>query len=347
MRFSCCILLLSFSSIGAAKSLVLLNWPNYISDKVLQDFETQTGIKVTVIHYESDETKDSLLNATNGKGYDLLVSSQFRLANYASRDWLEPLEQSKLSNFIHVDDKWKTEAVNSQYCSPYFWGTIGILYRKDLTTPPTSWKSFFSEDKPELINKIQLLSDSRDVLSMALLAHNSPPNTKPEVSINNAANLIYDRLKYINGFSSLNLEPNSNILTGEIYMAMSYNGDALYLQQYSDNLDFVIPSEGTTLWLDCISILKQSKMKQEAYQFLDYLQRPEVATHLALTYKFATTNKTALSLLPQTEINNKTIYPNKELIKRSSLNKPLSAKSERLYHTIYNQLLYAHKGLKQ
>ncbi|WP_440904183.1 spermidine/putrescine ABC transporter substrate-binding protein [Catenovulum sp. SX2] len=343
--FATLALLVAASSVRASE-ITLLTWPEYISQSLLDAFHSQTGTRVKQIHYDSDDARDRLLNLTQGQGYDIVLTSRVRLPMYQEQQWLDSYDKSQLSNLPHIEAKWQHAANEfGDYCVPYFWGTIGILYNKKFVTqPPTSWQSFFAQ-MPQYSGKINLLNDSRTLLPMALIAAGFDSHSDDQRQINQAATLIHQQLNHINSFSALNLDENNRLNKEEIWISMAYNGDALYLKALNPDLEFIQPSDGTNAWLDCLTISKASGQKEHAHQFINFLLEPKNSMQLALDLQYPTPNLTAFKLLPEEVQNNQTLYP--KLSAKVQLNKVIAATTERYFQMTYKQLVFAHKQLSQ
>ncbi|EWH11022.1 Spermidine/putrescine-binding periplasmic protein [Catenovulum agarivorans DS-2] len=338
-------ILTSLVSLRAAE-ITLLTWPDYISQSVLDEFYRQSNIQVKQVYYDSDDARDKLLNLSRGHGYDVILTSRVRLPMYIQLGWLETYQQSKLPNIQHLSPKWH-EAANEfgQYCIPYFWGTIGILYNKKyISSPPTSWRVFFNQ-LPQYSGKVNLLNDSRTLLPMALIAAGFNSHSNQQQEINQAATLIHKHLAHINSFSALSLEQENRLNNEQIWISMAYNGDALYLKSLNPDLEFIQPTDGTNAWLDCLTISKASRHKNSVHQFINFLLLPKNALELAQQLQYPTPNLTAYKQLPLSIRQNHTLYP--KLSKNVQLNQVIAPSTERYFQITYKQLVFAHKQLAQ
>ncbi|WP_016955679.1 polyamine ABC transporter substrate-binding protein [Catenovulum agarivorans] len=336
---------LTLSSVRASE-ITLLTWPEYISQSLLDAFHSQTGTSVKQIHYDSDDARDRLLNLTQGQGYDIILTSRVRLPMYQQQLWLDSYNKPSLPNLIHIEPKWQ-QAANEfgDYCVPYFWGTIGIVYNKKyISQPPLSWRDFFAQLQ-RYSGKVNLLNDSRTLLPMALIAAGFDSHSDEQSHINQAAAIIHEQLTHINSFSALNLDKNNRLNNEEIWISMAYNGDALYLKSLNSDLEFIQPADGTNAWLDCLSISRASGQKKLAHQFINFLLDPQNSMRLALDLQYPTPNLAAYKLLPTEVQNNQTLYPT--LSTKVQLNKVIAASTERYFQMTYKQLVFAHKQLGQ
>jgi spermidine/putrescine-binding protein len=126
--------------------IVFLTWADYLDPEIVTEFEQEHDIKVKFRYFESDDARDENLVSENGQGFDLATVNGLMLDTYAKRNWLAPMEALSIPNLEHIEDRWRTAFPGSdRYAVPYFWGTLGIGYRKDLLPEGiSSWKDFFA-----------------------------------------------------------------------------------------------------------------------------------------------------------------------------------------------------------
>src|SRR5680860_1333090 len=149
--------------------LVFLNWSDYMDPEILEEFEQRTGIMVKQIFFESDAARDELLLETGGRGFDLAIIDGTSIRISAKRGWLEPVDETDIPNLKHVDPRWRTVHEEAEvYSVPYFWGTLGIAYRKDLVPFPVSGWMDLLQPTEELHGRVAMISDTRDLIGVAL-----------------------------------------------------------------------------------------------------------------------------------------------------------------------------------
>ena len=323
------------------KELVFLNWPNYMDPQILTEFEQRTGITVKQSYFDSDTARDELLLETEGKGFDVALINGASIRILAKRGWLEPLDEADIPNLVHIDPRWRTAHEQAEdYGVPYFWGTIGIVYRQDLVPfTVSSWMDLLRP--PEALQgKVSMIGDSADLIGAALKALGYSLNSTDDEQLKEAEALLQAQAPAVNTYRYLSLNEDSALVTGQVAMSMMYSGDALVVQRYHDEIAFVLPEEGGNIWTDYLSVLSASTEKVAAKQFIDFLNEPEIAARLAQHVYFATPNRAAEEFLPAEFRNNPVIYPGEEALERSESHHRLPARAQKSRAAIFSRIVY-------
>ncbi len=333
--FSICVLT-SVTALTSKKTISFLTWADYIDPDLIRSFEAEFNIKVKEVYFETDEEREQKLAYTSGEGYDLILVSGPYIASHSKRNWISPLDLSQIPNIEHIDDRWRNAYPKAEtYAVPYLWGAIGIAYRTDLMSEKiVSWKQFF-EPHPSLSGKIGMINDSKEVIGMALKSFEYSINSENSMELEKVEQLLLSQKPFVREYSTPNLTKKSPMVSGEMWMRMTYNGDALMLQEYSSKIEFVVPKEGTGLWVDYLTIPQSSKKKDSAMAFINFLNSPKNAARLAAYVYYATPNKSAENFLPPDHLTNPVIYPPKEVLDRSEFFKKLPPKIERKRNLIF------------
>ena len=324
-----------------AKELVLLNWADYMDPEIILEFKKRTGITVKQSYFDSDTTRDELLLETDAKGFDIVLLNTTSMQILAKRGWLEPLDEQSIPNLKYIDSHWSSEQQdNKSFGTPYFWGTIGIVYRKDLVPFAVSSWTDLLQPTPALHNKISMIGDSSDLIGIALKTLGYSINSTDEQELKEAETLLQTQAPTVKTYRYLSLNADSALLTGQIVMSMMYNGDALMLKKYNENITFFLPIEGSNIWIDYLSILSSSPRKKEAKQFINFLNEPEIAAQQALYVHYATPNLAAQKLLPQDFKDNPIIYPNEVSLKNSEVYLRLPARAQKKRAAIFSRIVH-------
>ena len=319
---------------------MILNWSEYLDPELVDRFEVENDVRITEVYFESDDTRTDMLLETDAVGYDLVMVNGASLEDYLKRGWLAPLPADGIPNLKHIDNEWRNAFRGAaDYGVPYFWGTTGIAYRKDLVKEEiTSWRQLY-EPAEYLSGKIVMINHSRDLIGMALKALGYSANSADSGQLEAAERLVLAQKPYVNSYTTLALDEESALYTGEAYIAMSYSGDALALADLHPEIAYVLPEEGGNIWVDYLVVIESSRNKELAYRFINFLNEPDNASQLAEYVYYATPNKAAERLLPEEFLADSTISPDASMLSKSESYAPLPPRSVRNRNAIYSSAI--------
>lgn len=319
--------------------LVLLNWSEYIDPDLVKKFEDKHDVVIKDIFFESDDYRDNYMLETQGKGIDIIVVNGVKINPYIKQNWIVPITEKEVPNLKHIDKKWFTIFDGADgYVMPYFWGTTGIAYRKDLVKHKiTAWKDIFYP-KEELHGKIVMIGANRDLIGAALLALGYSVNSISFEELKQAKDLLMKQKPFVKNYDYISLDETSVMVTGEVFASMGYSGDILMLQEHNENIEYIVPDEGTELWMDFMVVSKASPNKELAYQFLNFINQPEHAAQMAEWVNYATPNKAAEKLLPAEFLSDPLKYPPKEVMDKSEIYKKLPPRVIRYRNEIFSRV---------
>lgn len=325
---------------AATAQLTLLTWSDYLDPEVVTTFEERFGVKLNFVYFETDETRDDYLIATNGAGYDLIMVNGYGMQLYHQRGWLAPITHSDVPNIKHLDEAWlKPDVGMPGYGVPYFWGTLGIAYREDLVAaPPTRWMDLYAP-APELSGKIVMIKNSRDVIGMALRALGYSANSTDPHALAQVADLLRKQKPHVKTYSYLSLTEESSMVKGSVVAAQMYSGDALMLQEFSPHIKYVVPEEGTNLWVDFWTVAQASEHKALAYQFINFLNEPAIAAQLAEYMHYASPSKAANALLPASHHQDPIINPPDEVLEKGEYYRVLPPRVMRGWNNLFSEIV--------
>jgi spermidine/putrescine transport system substrate-binding protein len=325
---------------ASAEELILLTWSEYLAPELIDEFEKESGATLKIVIFELDEARDSLLVTNGPAAYDLMVLGGSSIAAYARRGWLEPIDKAAMPNLVHLKPFWVSAHDQSEaYGVPYFWGTTGIAYRSDLVAEPFhSWRQLLQPEEA-LRGRIAMMGAGRDLISPALKMLGKSLNfTDPSV-IQSAEAVLRAQKPFVKTYVYLSMTPESTLVTGEVWAALAYNGGAKTLQGFEPAIRYVVPDEGANLYADYLTISSESTKKQLAAQFIDFLNRPDVAARNALFVKYASPNRAAEALLPKEFLEDPAIYPSESVLQRSEIYDPLSARAYKSFNASMIRLM--------
>ncbi|WP_397307246.1 extracellular solute-binding protein [Pasteurella canis] len=300
----------------AAQKLYVYNWTDYIPSNLIANFTKETGIEVIYSTFESNEemyAKLKLLSKNNA--YDLVFPSSYYINKMVKEGMLQKIDHAKLSNFHQIPSHLlnKDFDPNNQYSLPYIYGLTGIGINIEEIDPQsiTSWADLW---KAEYKGKVLLTSDAREVFHIALLLNGKSPNTTKESEIKAAYEYLVKLMPNVLVFNSDS--PEVPYVQGEVALGMIWNGSAYLGNKENPNLQFIYPKEGAVFWMDNYAIPKTAKNVEGAYQFIDFLLRPENAKIVIERMGFSMPNEGVKALLSPEMVNNPVLFPPAEEIQK-------------------------------
>jgi spermidine/putrescine transport system substrate-binding protein len=318
----------------AQKELRLFIWSEYMDPAILEAFSKQTGLRVRVDLYESNEELIAKLQAGGVGQYDVIFPSDFYVPSIIQLKLVQPLDHSKIPNLKNLDDKFKNPPYDpgNRYSAAYQWGTTGLIYRKDRVPEPTSWAVLFKEPKAPFI----LMDSTREMLGNVLKYLGYSVNTKNPKEVQQAGQLLLQakRSRYFLGFEG-GVGGKNRVVAGAATYAVVYNGDAVKAaDENPGKVAFTIPREGATLWVDSMMIPAKAPNPEEAHRFINFILDPKVGAQLSNFNRYATPNKAALPHINPADRKNPAIYPPGDLMKRLEFILDLG-KDNRIYDEVW------------
>jgi putrescine transport system substrate-binding protein len=314
-------------SVSGEKVVNVYNWADYIAPDTVEKFEAEYGIKVNYDVYDSSEVVDVKMLAGNS-GYDVVVHSSQFSSRLTPIGVYEKLDYSRLDNMRHLDQEMiaKTDAYieTRGYVVPYHWGTTGYAWNVELVRERLPNHPMDSGDvlfDPEVVSRladcgVTLLDGPTDLFPMVLAYLGRDPNAVDDESLAAAEAQLKLIRPYIRYFSNQKL--TIDLPNRDVCVAMSWSGDyAATAKRAKDagldiELRYTMPKEGSGLWVDGLYMPADAPHKDNAYLFLNFLLRPEIAADIANEVYYANVNRSSWEFIRPEIMNNSAIYPDKE-----------------------------------
>ncbi|MCR5687076.1 MAG: spermidine/putrescine ABC transporter substrate-binding protein [Lachnospiraceae bacterium] len=318
-------------------SLTVFNYSEYLDPEMIAKFTKETGIE---IKYEEATTPEEMYTKfTSGAiDYDLLCTSDYMIKRLIDEGQAESVDFSSFENYKNIDPKFagysKSYDPEGKYALPYFWGTVGILYNtKQVKAPVDSWDVLFDGSYSGQI----IMQDSmRDSFMVALKYLGYSLNTKDENEIREAAELLKKQKSDVSSY--LVDEARDEVVAENAVMAVVYSGEAYLGNEYNPDLEYVIPKEGSNLWIDSWIITKKCKNKEAAEKFLDFLCREDVAEANFEYIYYSTPNKAVVDSMDDEFKNNPAVVPTDESVGNCEIYEALDADTTALYNDLWKEI---------
>ncbi len=302
-------------------TLYVYTWSEYIDPEIYSQFEEETGIRVVEDIFGSNEDLYAKLVA-GATGYDVIVPSDYMVAMMVEEGMLAELDHSRLETIGNLDPTFTNPPFdpNMEHCLPYFWGTTGIGFNwEDWDEAPDSWAYIFDPELAQNFSgQISLLDDMREVFGAALIYLGYSAGTTDEAELAEARDLVLSMKEHLYSFESDTYE--DLLLTRETKLAQVWNGDLLAAAEEDENLDYVTPKEGAVMWVDNLCVTKDAGEDPDrmdmVYQWLDYLNRPDIAAQNTNWVWYASPNAAAESEINPEILEWEAVYPSEETFER-------------------------------
>lgn len=260
----------------AGTQLKVYNWYDYIDESVLGIFEEETGIHVNYVNFSQNEDMYTKLS-TGAEIYDVIFPSEYMIERLIKEDLLAELNLDNIPNMANVLPSLldPTYDPGNAHSIPYMWGTLGIVYNTEMVSEPiTSWTALLDE---KYAGSIFMMDSVRDTVGLALKTLGYSMNSHDEDELAAAGEwLMNQRDSGVVGGYILD-QAKDMMANDEAAMAVMYSGDALYAMEKNDKLAYVIPDEGSNIWVDGMCVPKVSENKEAAECFINFLCRPDIA----------------------------------------------------------------------
>ena len=323
------------TSAGEPARLNLFIWSEYIDPAVVADFEKANDCKVVVDLYEDESGMMAKLQAGGASLYDVVVPPDHKVPVMIKLGLLAPLRHANIPNLKNLDAKFSNPAYDpgNRYSVAYQWGTVGILTRQT-KIPDPSWGLLFDE-------KLQpggfvLIDSARDLIGAALMYRGHSINSGVPAELKEARDLLVASKKRCVGMDG-SVGGKNRVLGGGAVAAIVYSGEAARAIREDPKLHYVLPKEGTQVWVDNLAVLAQAPHRDLAERFINFLLDPSNGARISNFTQFATPNHASKAQIKPEGLANPAIYPPESMSSKLQFLEDLGTKS-RLYDEVWTHI---------
>ena len=335
------ILLLAVSLVGCGgaggekTTIHLLNWGEYLEPTLIDQFQKENpDIIVKFTNTTSNEEMYTVC-ATEGTEIDIVVPSDYLVERFINEGLLAELDLNNIPNFKYVEEVSKTRTFDpeSKYSIPYMMGTVGIVYNKTLVDEPVdSWDILWDE---KYSGQILMYDSIRDSMMVALAKLGYDINSTDPEEIAKAGELLMQQKSLV--YAYLTDEIRTSMIGGSVALAVDYSGAAVGAIQENSDLDYVVPKEGSNVWVDNLVVLKSSKNKEAAERFINFLCDPEVSKKNSEYIGYTTPNAEAMKMIDPELLENPAYPISSDVLDRCEYYKDLGDDLS-LYNDVWMKL---------
>lgn len=323
---------------STANKVVVYNWGEYIDPEVLDLFEKETGITVVYEEFETNEGMFPKVQA-GAVSYDVVCPSDYMIQRMIENNLLAEINLDNIPNIKNIGEQYLKQSQGfdpeNKYSVPYCWGTVGILYNKTLVDEPVdSWSILWNE---KYADQILMQNSVRDAFGIALKYLGYSLNSTDLDELQAAKELLTEQKPLVQAY--VVDQVRDKMISGEAAIGVIYSGEAIYTQSENQNLEYVIPKEGSNIWIDSWVIPKNAQNKENAETFINFLCRPDIAKMNFDYITYSTPNIPARELIEDDAIRNSTIaFPGASELDRCETYNYLGTKFDNIYNELWREI---------
>lgn len=325
------------SSYGENGQVIVYNWGEYIDPETIAIFEEETGIKVIYEEFETNEIMYPKMESASTV-YDVICPSDYMIQKMIENDLLAEINFDHIPNAVNIGPQYFEQSrefdPENKYSIPYCFGTVGILYNKTMVKEPVdSWAILWDEAYYDNI----LMQDSvRDAFMVALKLNGYSMNTLNQSELETAKNALIQQKKLVQAY--VIDQVRDKMIGGEAAIGVIYSGEAIYTIRENPDLVYVIPKEGTNVWIDSWVIPKNAANKENAEAFINFMCRPDIALINFEYITYSTPNTAAQAMIEEDIKNSPIAFPDLSSYENLETFQYLGVEGTELYNNLWKEV---------
>ena len=277
-------------------------------------------------NYASNEEMLAKL-ASGGGSYDVIQPSEYVIEALIREQMLRPIDKQKIPNLANIDPEFLNMSFDpdNTYSVPFMAGTVGIVVNTELVQDDI--KSFADVFKPQNQGKIVVLDDSREIVSWALLSQGISVNDMSDENLEKARGLLQSWIPLVKVYDSDS--PKTALLNGDVAIGILWGGEGAILLNEDKKFRWIIPAEGTHLFIDSLAIPKTAANPDNAEKFMNFILRPDISKQISDAFPYLNPNLAARELLTPEQRSNSASFPTAEEIKNMKIFKDIGEQASK------------------
>jgi spermidine/putrescine transport system substrate-binding protein/spermidine/putrescine transport system permease protein len=288
------------------KELNIFCWSEYVPQEIIDAFSQETGIKVSMENYSSNEEMLAKLLAGGGK-YDLIQPSEYIIEGMIKENLLTTIDHAAIPNIKNIAPEFQNMSFDpgNKFSVPYMAGTVGIVVNTELVQDDI--KSFNDVFQDKFKKNIVVLDDAREIVGWGFETLGIPINEVSDENLEKVRPVLKKWLPLVKVFDSDS--PKTSLLNGDVALGVVWSGEGAILLNEDSKFKWVIPAEGSHLFIDSLAIPKTAAHVKNAHLFMNFVLRPEVSAKISEAFPYLNPNAAARELLTPQQRNNRASYP--------------------------------------
>jgi spermidine/putrescine transport system substrate-binding protein len=325
------------SALPLPQKLILYSWAEYMPQSVMAAFTAEYGITFEYIAYETEE--EVVENIQAGNVYDLVLLNPEFIPQMVEEELLKPLDYRNLPNFKYVSANFRDLVFDpgNTYSIPFHWGTTGLLVRTDLVDRPvTSWSDLWN---PAFAGKVGIWTIPRSLIPIALKAQGFSANSEDLDELELTRQYLSRLKANVVLVSGLETSVVPLLESGELMIAYGWAYDAALALESKTPIEYIIPQEGTILWMDNFIIPANAQNPRDAELFLNFILRPEIAAQIVNeSYYPMAVDGIEPFILPEI-LQSPVIFPDDSQMQNAEITLPIRPDRKWIYDDIWTTFM--------
>lgn len=278
-------LALAASPALAEGELHIYNWGNYTSPELIDKFEQEFDVEVTVTDYDANDTALAKIKA-GGHGFDIVVPSHSYIPIYVQEGLLLEARPDQMENFEHVDERWTDPEWDPgrHYTVPWQWGTTGMAVNREDYKGDIDTSAIFLDVPEELKGKVNVVPEMVDVMALTLMYVGGEPCTDDMEMLKKARDALVAAKP---DWQSMNYGTTDKLASGEWRASVNWNGSTFRARLANPSVEYGYPKEGYPVWMDNVAILADAENVENAKAFMNFIMEPENAAMISEFARYA------------------------------------------------------------
>ena len=260
---------------AAEGKLSVYHWFEYIPAELVEKFETETGIDVTIDTYDSNEAMLASLKAGTLGSYDVAVPTDYMVQILINEGLADPIQPGELANIGNIEPQWVDVAFDPgrKHSIPYQWGSTSFAVNRDVYPGDINSLSIVFDPPAELAGKINALDSQGEVMALASIYLGIPQCSSDRDQLRALDELLQTAKTKWASFGSDTAK--DVLVSGDAAVGMIFNGFSAKARGEGANIEYAYPEEGYVVWMDSVVLLKDAPNRANALVFMDFLLEPE------------------------------------------------------------------------